>query len=72
MEDFGLEVDFLGGGEDEINEKKENQKKHQDKDFSNDIQEQFSMQLDFENEEELQKAYEELTNNGYTCRILAF
>lgn len=72
LEDYGLECDFLGGGENEINEEKENQKEHQDKDFSDDIQEQFSMQLDFENEEELQKAYEELTNNGYTCRILAF
>lgn len=72
LEDFGLECDFLGGDENEINEEKENQKEHQDKDFSDDIQEQFSMQLDFGNEEELQKAYEELTNNGYTCRILAF
>lgn len=72
LEDFGLECDFLGGVEDEINKGKEKQKEKEEKDYSNDIQELFSMQLDFENEEELQKAYEELTNNGYSCRILAF
>lgn len=72
LEVFGLECDFLGGVEDEINKEKEKQKEKEEKDYSNDIQELFSMQLDFENEEELQKAYEELTNNGYSCRILAF
>lgn len=72
LEDFGLECDFLGGVEDEINKEEEKQKEKEEKDYSNNIQEQFSMQLDFENEEELQKAYEDLTNNGYTCRILAF
>lgn len=72
LEDFGLECDFLGSVEDEINKEEEKQNEKEEKDYSNDIQELFSMQLDFENEEELQKAYEELTNNGYSCRILAF
>lgn len=71
LEDFGLECDFLGDMDGDIQDaNKENEKK--EKDYSNEIEEIYAMQLDFENEEQLQKAYEELTNQGYQCRILAF
>lgn len=71
LEDFGLECDFFGDMDDDIQDaNKENEKK--EKDYSNEIEENYAMQLDFENEEQLQKAYEELTNQGYQCRLLAF
>lgn len=72
LQDFGLECDFMANGELENNNSNKKNEEQEQKDYSDEITQQFSMQIDFENEESLQQAYEKLTNDGYICRILAF
>ena len=71
-QDGGLEWDFMANGELENNNSNKKNEEQEQKDYSDEITQQFSMQIDFENEESLQQAYEKLTNDGYICRILAF
>lgn len=72
LQDFGLECDFLNDKELDDSNDEQSEKDNQVKDYSDEITQQFSMQIDFENEESLQQAYEKLTNDGYICKILAF
>lgn len=65
LQDFGLECEFMSNDELESSNSGEINEEQKQKDYSDEFTQQFSMQIDFENEEALQQAYEKLTNDGY-------
>lgn len=69
LEDFGLECDFLTDNEDMTNSEDE-VKNDEIKDFSSELTPQYKIEISFDNEEEQEKIYNELTERGLSCRIL--
>lgn len=69
LQDFGLECDFLEDNEDMIGNEDEG-KKDEIEDFSSELTPQYKIEISFDNEEEQEKIYNELTERGLSCRIL--
>lgn len=69
LEDFGLECDFLTDNEDMTNNEDEG-KNDEIEDFSSELTPQYKIEISFDNEEEQEKIYNELTERGLSCRIL--
>ena len=68
MEDWSVD-NLIEWGLD-IPESIEDEKKKEEKDLSDDIKNDFRIEILFKNEKEQEIAYNELKNNGYECRIL--
>ena len=69
LQDFGLECDFLENNE-EVIEDGEEKKDEKIEDFSSELEPQYKIEISFDNEEEQEKVYNELTEKGLSCRIL--
>ena len=69
LQDFGLECDFLEDNEDMIETENEG-KRDEIEDFSSELTPQYKIEISFDNEEEQEKIYNELTGRGLSCRIL--
>lgn len=69
LEDFGLECDFLTDNEDMTGNEDEG-KNDEIEDFSSELTPQYKIEISFDNEEEQEKIYNELTERGLSCRIL--
>lgn len=69
LQDFGLECDFLENNEDMIGNEDEG-KNDEIEDFSSELTPQYKIEISFDNEEEQEKIYNELTERGLSCRIL--
>lgn len=69
LQDFGLECDFLENNEDIIGNEDEG-KNDEIEDFSSELTPQYKIEISFDNEEEQEKIYNELTERGLSCRIL--
>lgn len=69
LEDFGLECDFLTDNED-MTDNEDEGKNDEIEDFSSELTTQYKIEISFDNEEEQEKIYNELTERGLSCRIL--
>ena len=69
LEDFGLECDFLTDNED-MTDNVDEGKNDEIEDFSSELTPQYKIEISFDNEEEQEKIYNELTERGLSCRIL--
>ncbi len=69
LQDFGLECEFLENN-DEMIENEDEGKENKLKDFSSELALQYKIEISFDNEEEQEKIYNELTERGLSCRIL--
>jgi hypothetical protein len=69
LQDFGLECDFLTDNEDMTGNEDEG-KNDEIEDFSSELTPQYKIEISFDNEEEQEKIYNELTERGLSCRIL--
>lgn len=69
LQDFGLECDFLSDNEDMITNEDEG-KDDGIEDFSSELTPQYKIEISFDNEDEQEKIYNELTERGLSCRIL--
>lgn len=69
LEDFGLECDFLTDNED-MTDNEDEGKNDEIEDFSSKLTSQYKIEISFDNEEEQEKIYNELTERGLSCRIL--
>lgn len=69
LEDFGLECDFLTDNED-MTDNEDEGKNDEIEDFSLELTPQYKIEISFDNEEEQEKIYNELTERGLSCRIL--
>lgn len=69
LEDFGLECDFLTDNED-MPDNEDEGKNDEIEDFSSELTPQYKIEISFDNEEEQEKIYNELTERGLSCRIL--
>lgn len=69
LQDFGLECEFLEDNEDMIGNEDEG-KNDEIEDFSSELTPQYKIEISFDNEEEQEKIYNELTERGLSCRIL--
>nr|DAL65474.1 MAG TPA_asm: ParB protein [Caudoviricetes sp.] len=69
LQDFGLECEFLEDKEDMIGNEDE-KKDEKIEDFSSELEPQYKIEISFDNEEEQEKVYNELTEKGLSCRIL--
>jgi hypothetical protein len=69
LEDFGLECDFLTDNED-MTDNEDEGKNDEIEDFSSELTPQYKIEISFDNEEEQEKIYNELTERGLSCRIL--
>nr|DAG06804.1 MAG TPA: ParB protein [Caudoviricetes sp.] len=69
LQDFGLECDFLEDNEDMIKNEDEGGN-DEIEDFSSELTTQYKIEISFDNEEEQEKIYNELTERGLSCRIL--
>lgn len=69
LQDFGLECDFLTDNEDMTGNEDEG-KNDKIEDFSSELTPQYKIEISFDNEEEQEKIYNELTERGLSCRIL--
>ena len=69
LEDFGLECDFLTDNED-MTDNEDEGKNDEIEDFSSELTSQYKIEISFDNEEEQEKIYNELTERGLSCRIL--
>lgn len=68
LQEWGVECSFLTDAE-EANELGK-EKAKEDKDFSDDITNEFKLEVDCKDEDTLQQLYDELTERGLECRIL--
>lgn len=69
LQDFGLECDFLTDNEDMTGNEDEG-KNDEIEDFSSELTPQYKIEISFDNEEQQEKIYNELTERGLSCRIL--
>lgn len=69
LQDFGLECDFLTDNEDMTDNEDEGEN-DEIEDFSSKLTSQYKIEISFDNEEEQEKIYNELTERGLSCRIL--
>lgn len=69
LENFGLECDFLTDNED-MTDNEDQGKNDEIEDFSSELTSQYKIEISFDNEEEQEKIYNELTERGLSCRIL--
>lgn len=69
LQDFGLECDFLTDNED-MTDNEDEGKNDEIEDFSSKLTSQYKIEISFDNEEEQEKIYNELTERGLSCRIL--
>ena len=69
LEDFGLECDFLTDNKD-MTDNEDEGKNDEIEDFSSELTPQYKIEISFDNEEEQEKIYNELTERGLSCRIL--
>lgn len=69
LQDFGLECEFLEDNEDMIGNEDEGEN-DEIEDFSSELTPQYKIEISFDNEEEQEKIYNELTERGLSCRIL--
>lgn len=69
LQDFGLECDFLTDNED-MTDNEDEGKNDEIEDFSSELTSQYKIEISFDNEEEQEKIYNELTERGLSCRIL--
>lgn len=69
LQNFGLECDFLTDNEDMTGNEDEG-KNDKIEDFSSELTPQYKIEISFDNEEEQEKIYNELTERGLSCRIL--
>ena len=69
LQDFGLECEFLEDNEDMIGNEDEGNN-DEIEDFSSELTPQYKIEISFDNEEEQEKIYNELTERGLSCRIL--
>ena len=69
LQDFGLECDFLTDNED-MTDNEDEGKNDEIEDFSSELTPQYKIEISFDNEEEQEKIYNELTERGLSCRIL--
>lgn len=69
LQDFGLECEFLEDNENVIENEDEGEN-DEIKDFSSELTPQYKIEISFDNEEEQEKIYNELTERGLSCRIL--
>lgn len=69
LQDFGLECEFLEDNEDMIGNEDEGGN-DEIEDFSSELTPQYKIEISFDNEEEQEKIYNELTERGLSCRIL--
>lgn len=69
LQDFGLECDFLTNNED-MTDNEDEGKNDEIEDFSSELTPQYKIEISFDNEEEQEKIYNELTERGLSCRIL--
>lgn len=69
LQDFGLECEFLEDNENVIENEDEGEN-DEIEDFSSELTPQYKIEISFDNEEEQEKIYNELTERGLSCRIL--
>lgn len=69
LQDFGLECEFLEDNENVI-ENEDEGGNDEIEDFSSELTPQYKIEISFDNEEEQEKIYNELTERGLSCRIL--
>ena len=69
LQDFGLECEFLEDNENVIENEDEGEN-DEIEDFSSELTSQYKIEISFDNEEEQEKIYNELTERGLSCRIL--
>lgn len=69
LQDFGLECEFLEDNENVIGNEDEGEN-DEIEDFSSELTPQYKIEISFDNEEEQEKIYNELTERGLSCRIL--
>ena len=69
LQDFGLECEFLEDNENVIENEDEGEN-DEIEDFSSEPTPQYKIEISFDNEEEQEKIYNELTERGLSCRIL--
>lgn len=69
LEDFGLECDFLQITK-KMTDNEDEGKNDEIEDFSSELTPQYKIEISFDNEEEQEKIYNELTERGLSCRIL--
>lgn len=69
LQDFGLECEFLEDNE-KVIENEDEGGNDEIEDFSSELTPQYKIEISFDNEEEQEKIYNELTERGLSCRIL--
>lgn len=69
LQDFGLECEFLENN-DELTENEDEEKENKLEDLSSELTPQYKIEISFDNEEEQEKMYNELTERGISCRVL--
>lgn len=69
LQDFGLECEFLEDNENVI-ENEDEGGNDEIENFSSELTLQYKIEISFDNEEEQEKIYNELTERGLSCRIL--
>ena len=69
LEDFGLECDFFTDNK-VLTDNEDEGENDEIEDFSSKLTPQYKIEISFDNEEEQEKIYNELTERGLSCRIL--
>ena len=69
LNDWGVDVSFLDPDEDEDNDD-EDKKDFPEKDLSNEVNTSFEVIVECDNEEMQQEIFNNLTEEGYKCRVL--
>ena len=69
LNDWGVDVSFLEPDEDEDNDK-EDKEDFPEKDLSNEVNTSFEVIVECDNEEMQQEIFNNLTEEGYKCRVL--
>lgn len=70
LNDWGVDVSFLDPDEDEDNDDNEDKKDFPEKDLSNEVNTSFEVIVECDNEEMQQEIFNNLTEEGYKCRVL--
>lgn len=70
LNDWGVDVSFLNPDEDEDTNDNEDKKDFPEKDLSNEVNTSFEVIVECDNEEMQQEIFDNLTEEGYKCRVL--
>ena len=70
LSDWGVDVSFLDPDDDEDNDDDDDNNETPEKDLSNEVNTSFEVIVECDNEEMQQEIFNNLTEEGYKCRVL--